>query len=78
MKKCLKAFTVLAVLAISFVLFSAAIPAGNTSEAPAKMQQAVQAYNNAAADGKVSYKELKIIAEDLKGSKLTVSLQSAP
>ena len=71
MKKCLKTFTVLAVLAISFVLFSAAIPAGNTSEAPTKMQQATQAYNNAAADGKVSYKELKVIAEDLKGSKLT-------
>ena len=71
MKKCLKTFTVLAVLAISFVLFSAAIPAGNTSEAPTKMQQATQAYNNAAADGKVSYKELKGIAEDLKGNKLT-------
>src|SRR5687767_6742980 len=71
MKTCLKTFTVLAVLAISFVMFTAAIPAGNTSEAPAKMQQAAQAYNNAAADGKVSYQELKGIAEDLKGSKLT-------
>ena len=72
MKKVLRTFTVLAVLSISFVLFSAAIPAGNTSEAPTKMQQATQAYNAAAADGKVSYKELKGIAEDLKGSKLSL------
>lgn len=71
MKKVLKTFTVITVLSISFVLFSAAIPAGNTSEASTKMQRATQAYNNAAADGKVSYKELKGIAEDLKGSKLS-------
>jgi len=72
MMKCLKAFTVLSVLAISFVILTSAVPAGNNSEKPNKMQQATMALDKAAADGKVSYQELKSIAEDLKGSKLSL------
>ncbi|WP_207510866.1 TM2 domain-containing protein [Longitalea luteola] len=72
MKNFLKTLTVLTVLAFSFVMFTAAIPAGTHAEKPIKAQQAQQAFNKAAADGKVSYHELKAIAEDLKGSKLTL------
>jgi TM2 domain-containing membrane protein YozV len=72
MMKCLKAFTVLSVLAISFVLLTSAIPAGDNSEKPTKVQQATLALDKASADGKVSYKELKSIVEDLKGDKLTL------
>jgi len=36
------------------------------------MQQATLALDKAAADGKVSYQEIKTIAEDLKGSKLSL------
>lgn len=72
--KSLKALTLLSVLTASFVLLTSAIPSGNSAEKPsdAKMQQATMALNQAAADGKVSYKELKGIAEDLKGSKLSL------
>ena len=72
MMKCLKTFTVLSVLAISFVVLTSAVPAGNTAEKPTKMQQATLALDKAAADGKVSYQEIKSIAEDLKGSKLSL------
>lgn len=72
MMKCLKTLTVLSVLAISFVLLTSAVPAGDNSEKPNKMQQASLALDKAAADGKVSYQEIKSIAEDLKGSKLTL------
>lgn len=74
MMKCLKAFTVLSVLAMSFVILTSAIPADNSSvtPAPTKMQTATMALDKAAADGKVSYQELKSIAEDLKGSKLSL------
>jgi hypothetical protein len=72
--KCFKTFTLLFLLTASFVVLTSAIPAGNTAENPsaAKVQQATVAFNNAAADGKVSYKELKSIAEDFKGSKLSL------
>jgi|RhiMetdeSRZDD1v2_1073273.scaffolds.fasta_scaffold02084_20 TM2 domain-containing membrane protein YozV len=72
--KSLKALTLLSVLTASFVLLTSAIPSGNSAEKPsaAKMQQATLALDKAAADGKVSYKELKGIAEDLKGSKLNL------
>jgi TM2 domain-containing membrane protein YozV len=72
MMKCLKTLTVLSVLAISFVLLTSAVPAGDNAEKPNKMQQASLALDKAAADGKVSYQEIKSIAEDLKGSKLTL------
>src|SRR5262245_34416850 len=72
MMKCLKTLTVLSVLAISFVVLTSAIPADNNSEKPSKMQTATLAIDKAAADGKVSYSELKGIAEDLKGSKLSL------
>jgi TM2 domain-containing membrane protein YozV len=72
MMKCLKTLTVLSVLAISFVLLTSAVPAGDNSEKPSKMQQASLALDKAAVDGKVSYQELKTIAEDLKGDKLTL------
>jgi TM2 domain-containing membrane protein YozV len=72
MMKCLKTLTVLSVLAISFVLLTSAVPAGDNSEKPNKAQQATLALDKAAADGKVSYQEIKSIAEDLKGSKLTL------
>lgn len=71
MMKCLKAFTVLSVLAISFVVLTSAIPASE-KPTPTKMQTATLALDKAAADGKVSYRELKSIAEDLKGSKLSL------
>jgi TM2 domain-containing membrane protein YozV len=71
MMKCLKTFTVLSVLAISFVLLTSAVPAGETAEKPNKVQQATLALDKASADGKVSYREMKSIAEDLKGSKLS-------
>ena len=71
--KCVKTFTLLFLLTASFVVLTSAIPAGSTSENPnAKVQQATLALDKAAADGKVSYKEIKSIAEDLKGSKLTL------
>jgi len=72
--KSLKALTLLSVLTVSFVLLTSAIPSGNSAEKPsaAKMQEATMALDKAAADGKVSYKELKGIAEDLKGSKLNL------
>jgi TM2 domain-containing membrane protein YozV len=72
MMKCLKTLTVLSVLAVSFVLLTSAVPAGDNSEKPNKMQQASLALDKAAADGKVSYQEIKSIAEDLKGSKLSL------
>jgi TM2 domain-containing membrane protein YozV len=72
MMKCLKTLTVLSVLAISFVLLTSAVPAGDNAEKPSKTQQATLALDKAAADGKVSYSELKSIAEDLKGDKLTL------
>lgn len=72
MMKCLKTLTVLSVLAISFVLLTSAVPAGDNAEKPTKMQQATLALDKASADGKVSYSELKSIAEDLKGDKLTL------
>jgi hypothetical protein len=72
MMKCLKTLTVLSVLAISFVLLTSAVPAGTNAEKPSKTQQATLALDKAAADGKVSYSELKSIAEDLKGDKLTL------
>ena len=59
MMKCLKALTVLSVLSISFVLLTSAIPAGDNAEKPTKVQQATLALDKAAADGKVSYKEIK-------------------
>lgn len=72
--KSLKALTLFSVLTASFVLLTSAVPSGNSAEKPsaAKMQQATLALDKAAADGKVSYKELKGIAEDLKGSKLSL------
>lgn len=72
MMKCLKTLTVLSVLSISFIILTSAVPAGTNSEKPNKMQQATLALDKAAADGKVSYREIKSIAEDLKGSKLTL------
>src|SRR5438876_11976543 len=72
--KCVKTFTLLSFLTFSFVLLTSAIPAGNNSEkpTPTKMEQASLALDKAAADGKVTYKELKSIATDLKGSDLTL------
>lgn len=72
--KSLKALTLLSVLTVSFVLLTSAVPSGSSAEKPSatKMQEATMALDKAAADGKVSYKELKGIAEDLKGSKLTL------
>lgn len=72
--KCLKTFKVLFLLSVSFVILTSAVPGGNTSKMPSaeKIHQASLALDNAAADGKVSYKELKGIAEDLKGSKLSL------
>ncbi|WP_245843576.1 TM2 domain-containing protein [Niastella vici] len=72
MMKCLKALSVLSVLAISFVLLTSAVPAGDNAEKPTKMQQATLALDKASADGKVTYQEIKSIAEDLKGSKLSL------
>jgi TM2 domain-containing membrane protein YozV len=72
MMKCLKTFTVLSVLVISLVALTSAIPAGENVENPTKVQTATLALEKAAADGKVSYREMKSIAEDLKGSKLTL------
>jgi len=71
MMKCLKTFTVLSVLALSFVILTSAIPAGVNAEKPNKVEQATLALNQASADGKVTYREIKSIAEDLKGSKLS-------
>lgn len=72
--KSLRTLTLFSCLTVSFILLTSAVPGGNNAEKPsaAKMQQATLALDKAAADGKVSYKELKGIAEDLKGSKLTL------
>ncbi len=72
MMKCLKTFAVLSVLAISFVVLTSAVPAGDNAEKLNKVQQASMAFDKAAADGKVTYQEMKSIAEDLKGSKLSL------
>jgi hypothetical protein len=70
--KCLKTFTSLFFLSTFFILLTAAVPAGTNSEKPTKLQSATAAIDRAAADGKVSYKELKTVAEDLKGGKLSL------
>lgn len=73
--KFFKPFAMLAIAACSVVLFTSAIPA---SEKPAEkaavnpnVERAALAWKEAAADSNVSTKELKTIATELKGGKLT-------
>jgi hypothetical protein len=67
MKKTIASFF-LSLFAI--VMLTSAIPASEPK--PVNPQALVTALNAAKADGKVTYKELKKIATDVKGSKLTL------
>jgi TM2 domain-containing membrane protein YozV len=73
--KLFKPFALLAIAAVSVVMFTSAVP---YSEKPAEkavnpnVQKATLAWEKAAADGNVSTKELKGIVTELKGSKLTL------
>jgi len=70
--KCLRTFTLFSFMTAFVILLTSAVPAGNSSEKPSKLQEASLAIDKAAVDGKLSYKELKAVAEDLKGGKLTL------
>lgn len=72
----MKRFRPLAILAtttFAVVLLTSAIPASEkpTSDKTTKVQAATTMLNAAAADGNVSYKELKEVVTELKGGKLS-------
>lgn len=59
--------------ALCIVLLTAAIPASNPEPVkPENLQNAMAALKVASADGNLSYKELKTIATEAKGAKLTL------
>ncbi|HVK49687.1 MAG TPA: TM2 domain-containing protein [Pseudobacter sp.] len=59
--------------ALCILLLTAAIPASKPEPIkPESLQNAVAALKVASADGNISYKELKAIATEAKGSKLTL------
>jgi len=54
------------------VLLTSAVPVSKSTVPPERIKAATVALDAAAKDGKVTYKELKSIASDLKGSKLSL------
>lgn len=75
--KFFKPFAWLAMAAFSVVVFTSAVPySEKPAEKPApnaaNIQNAVQAWEKAAVDGNITNKELKTIATELKGSKLSL------
>jgi hypothetical protein len=54
------------------IMLTSAIPVSEGSKQPTKLEKATAAIELAKADGKVTYKEMKQIATDLKGQKLTL------
>lgn len=54
------------------VLLTSAVPVSKSTVPPEKIQAATVALDAAAKDGKVTYKELRTIATDLKGGKLSL------
>ena len=66
-----KRSTLFVLLAASIVLFTSALPSSKVID-PKKVNEAVVATKSASVDGKLSYTELKRIAKDLKGEKLTL------
>jgi TM2 domain-containing membrane protein YozV len=69
--KVFKKSALLLVLAATVITLTSAIPANKALD-PKNVQAAVAATQQAAADGKLSYKEMKGIATTLKGEKLTL------
>ena len=67
----LKRSTLFVLLAASIVLFTSALPSNKAID-PKRVNEAVAATKVASADGKLTYVELKKIATDLKGEKLTL------
>lgn len=75
--KFFKPFAFLAVAAAALVVFTAATPysekpAQKATVNPANVQKVTLAWEKAAVDGNITNKELKTIATELKGSKLTL------
>jgi len=56
----------------TFCVLTSALPASKGKISPEKIKAASLAYDLAAKDGKVTYKELKTIATDFKGENLTL------
>jgi TM2 domain-containing membrane protein YozV len=55
------------------ILLTSAVPVGTEKpKEPTKIEKATAAIDLAAADGKVTYKEMKKIVTDIKGGKLTL------
>jgi TM2 domain-containing membrane protein YozV len=69
--KYMKNFRVFLLMAASLVFFTSAIPVNKASD-PERMKIAVAAAEKAMADGKLTYSELKTIATDYKGEKLSI------
>jgi len=70
--KLIKNFRFLFVSLSVVVLLTSAIPASKGPIPAEKMQAATTALDIAAQDGKITYSELKTIATDLKGKKLSL------
>lgn len=71
--KRVKSASLVMLSAFCIILLTAAIPASKPEPInPQNLQQAIAALKVASADGNLSYKELKTIATDAKGSKLTL------
>ncbi len=71
MKRIKNLFAVVALVGVGITLMSA-IPAAKAPVSKEKISAASASIDKAAADGNVTYKELKSIATELKGEKLTL------
>lgn len=68
-----KPFSLLVAAVFSVIILTSAVPYSEKAPVkPTKMQTATLALDKAAADGKVSYKELKDVATELKGGRLSL------
>jgi len=72
MRKFNKLFLLFLPLACIILLTSATPVDGNKAKEPTKVERTTAAINMAAADGKVTHKELKNIVASAKGEKLTL------
>jgi TM2 domain-containing membrane protein YozV len=71
--KRVKNASLLMLTALCIVLLTAAIPVSKSEPVkPENLQHAMAALKLASADGNISYKELKAIATEVKGSKLSL------
>lgn len=71
--KRVKNASLLMLSALCIVLLTAAIPVGKSEPVkPENLQKAMASLKVASADGNISYKELKAIATEAKGAKLTL------